>query len=63
MYAPTCARAEEEVRFSGLDWTIMRPPRLTDRPPSVTYRTAIDRNLPRDYAISMRRSGRRAFWG
>ncbi|MEU7803369.1 SDR family oxidoreductase [Micromonospora arborensis] len=37
-------RTEEAVRDSGLDWTIMRPPRLTDgkhRP----YRTAIDRNV------------------
>ncbi|GAA2208482.1 SDR family oxidoreductase [Nonomuraea monospora] len=38
------ARTEELVRASGLDWTIMRPPRLTDgarRP----YRTALDRNV------------------
>ncbi|WP_043619834.1 NAD(P)-dependent oxidoreductase [Nonomuraea candida] len=38
------ARADEAVRASGLDWTIMRPPRLTDgrrRP----YRTAVDRNV------------------
>lgn len=45
-------RAEEEVRNSGLDWTIMRPPRLTGKPPAGHYRTAIDRNLPRDYTIS-----------
>ncbi|MGH3399684.1 MAG: NAD(P)-dependent oxidoreductase [Streptosporangiaceae bacterium] len=45
-------RAEEEVRRSGLDWTIMRPPRLTDKPAAGAYRTAIDRNLPREYTIS-----------
>ena len=45
-------RAEEEVRGSGLDWTIMRPPRLTDKPAAGTYRTAIDRNLSREYTIS-----------
>jgi len=45
-------RAEAEVRRSGLDWTIMRPPRLTGRPAAGHYRTAIDRNLPREYAIS-----------
>jgi putative NADH-flavin reductase len=45
-------RAEDEVRDSGLDWTIMRPPRLTDRPAAGTYRTAVDRNLPRGYTIS-----------
>ena len=41
------ARMEEEVRHSGLDWTIMRPPRLTDRPATGHYRIAVDRNLPR----------------
>jgi putative NADH-flavin reductase len=45
-------RAEEEVRHSGLEWTIMRPPRLTGKPAAGHYRTAIDRNLPRDYTIS-----------
>ncbi|WP_263008698.1 NAD(P)-dependent oxidoreductase [Nonomuraea phyllanthi] len=38
------ARTDEIVRASGLQWTIMRPPRLTDggrRP----YRTSIDRNV------------------
>ncbi|WP_428966725.1 NAD(P)-dependent oxidoreductase [Micromonospora fluostatini] len=37
-------RAERVVRDSGLDWTIVRPPRLTNgrrRP----YRTALDRNI------------------
>jgi putative NADH-flavin reductase len=45
-------RAEELVRGSGLDWTIMRPPRLTDRPATGAYRTAIDRNLARGYTVS-----------
>lgn len=45
-------RAEDEVQDSGLDWTIMRPPRLTDRAATGTYRTAVDRNLPRGYTIS-----------
>jgi len=44
--------AEEEVRESGLDWTIVRPPRLTNEPASGTYRTAIDRNLPRGLTVS-----------
>ncbi len=44
--------AEEEIRESGLDWTIMRPPRLTSEPASGTYRTAIDRNLPRGVTVS-----------
>jgi putative NADH-flavin reductase len=45
------AHADEAVRASGLDWTIMRPPRLTDggrRP----YRTAIDRNVRGGFTIA-----------
>jgi putative NADH-flavin reductase len=38
-------RAEDEIHRSGLEWTIMRPPRLTDKPATGHYRTAIDRNL------------------
>ncbi|GLY64260.1 NADH-flavin reductase [Amycolatopsis taiwanensis] len=38
-------RMEEIVRASGLEWTIVRPARLTDQPASGTYRTAIDRNV------------------
>jgi uncharacterized protein YbjT (DUF2867 family) len=37
-------RSDEQVRASDTDWTIVRPPRLTDgahRP----YRTALDRNI------------------
>lgn len=44
--------AEEEIRESGLDWTIVRPPRLTSGPASGSYRTAIDRNLPRGLTVS-----------
>ena len=43
--------AEEETRESGLDWTIVRPPRLTGQPASGSYRTAIDRNLPRGVTV------------
>jgi uncharacterized protein YbjT (DUF2867 family) len=46
------ARMEAEVRASGLDWTIMRPPRLTNRPPTGRYRTAYNRNLPRGRFIA-----------
>jgi putative NADH-flavin reductase len=44
--------AEEEIRASELDWTVVRPPRLTSEPASGTYRTAIDRNLPRGVTVS-----------
>jgi putative NADH-flavin reductase len=43
--------AEAAVRASGLDWTIFRPPALTDRPARGHYRTAIDRNLPHGFTI------------
>jgi putative NADH-flavin reductase len=39
------ARMEDVVRASGLDWTISRPPRLTDKPLTGRYRTAVDRNV------------------
>jgi putative NADH-flavin reductase len=38
--------AEDIVRGSGLDWTILRPPRLTDKPATGRVRRAYDRNLP-----------------
>ena len=43
---------EAEVRASGLDWTIVRPPALTSKPASGNYRTAIDRNLPHGFRVS-----------
>jgi putative NADH-flavin reductase len=38
-------RTEQIVRGSGLDWTLVRPPRLTDGPHTGTYRTSVDRNV------------------
>ena len=45
-------QAEAEIRHSGLDWTIFRPPALTGKPAKGTYRTAIDRNLPHGFSVS-----------
>ncbi|MEW9551072.1 NAD(P)-dependent oxidoreductase [Nonomuraea sp. NPDC050783] len=39
------AASEELLRRSGLDWTIVRPGRLTDAGPTGRYRTSRDRNL------------------
>jgi uncharacterized protein YbjT (DUF2867 family) len=36
---------EDTLRGSGLDWTIVRPPRLTGKPLTGSYRTAFGRNL------------------
>ena len=46
------ALMEDILRNSGLAWTVVRPPRLTNRPLSGAYRTAYGRNLPRGLSIS-----------
>jgi uncharacterized protein YbjT (DUF2867 family) len=46
------ALMEDILRDSGLDWTISRPPKLTDRPLTETYRTAYGHNLPGGWSIS-----------
>jgi putative NADH-flavin reductase len=46
------ALMEDLVRESDLDWTIVRPPRLTDKPRTGTYRTALGQNLRRGLTIS-----------
>jgi hypothetical protein len=45
------ALMEDEVRASGLDWAVVRPSRLTDKPLSGSYRTASDRNLRRGLSV------------
>lgn len=45
-------RTEDVVRSSGLDWTIVRPPRLTDGPHTGSYRTAVNRNVGGGLRIS-----------
>jgi putative NADH-flavin reductase len=39
------ARMEDVLRDSGLDWTSVRPPQLTDKPRTGHYRTATEQNL------------------
>jgi putative NADH-flavin reductase len=39
------ARMEDVLRASGLDWTVVRPPRLTDGPATGRYATALDRSV------------------
>jgi uncharacterized protein YbjT (DUF2867 family) len=46
------APMEDALRASGLDWTIMRPPRLTNKPATGQYRAAIDQNVRRGRSIS-----------
>jgi putative NADH-flavin reductase len=44
--------AEAEVAASQLDWTILRPPRLTAKPATGRYRTRTDTGLPRSFTVS-----------
>jgi len=46
------ATMEDEIRQSGLDWTIVRPRRLTDKPPTGHYRMALNRSVRGGYTIS-----------
>jgi putative NADH-flavin reductase len=46
------ARMEDVLRASDLDWTIMRPPRLTDKPVTGRYRTAYGQNIRRGVFVS-----------
>ncbi len=45
-------RMEQILKGSGTDWTVLRPPRLTDAEPKNHYRTAIDQRLSRAGKIS-----------
>jgi len=39
------AQMEDILAGSGLDWTVVRPPQLTDKPLTGSYRTAYGQNL------------------
>jgi putative NADH-flavin reductase len=43
---------EDMLRESGLDWTSVRPPRLTNGPRTGRYRTAYDRNIRGGLTVS-----------
>ncbi len=43
--------AEAEIHGSDLDWTIVRPPRLTNHAATGNWRIATDRNLPHGIKI------------
>jgi len=44
--------AEAVIAATGLDWTIVRPPALTDGPATGRYRTAVERSLPHGFRVS-----------
>jgi uncharacterized protein YbjT (DUF2867 family) len=43
---------EDDLRASGLDWTSVRPPRLSNGPLTTTYRTAYGRNVRGGWIVS-----------
>ena len=51
LYADLAAM-EDEIRCSTTQWTIVRPPKLVDKPLTGSYRKSIGGNVPRGYAIS-----------
>lgn len=51
LYADLAAM-EDEIRRSATDWTIVRPPKLVNKPLTGTYRTVAGASVPRGYTIS-----------
>jgi putative NADH-flavin reductase len=45
------ARAEQTLRESGLEWTVSRPPKLTDKPLTGRYRVALNRNVRGGFSV------------
>lgn len=43
---------EADIARAAIDWTIVRPPRLTKGPLTGKCRTAVGANVPRGYLIS-----------
>jgi putative NADH-flavin reductase len=48
------ASLEDALLRSDLDWTVVRPPRLTNGPLTATYRTAVGANVPKGLLASRR---------
>ena len=45
-------RMEGVLRSSGLDWTVVRPPKLTAKAATGTYRTLVGANIERAFSVS-----------
>jgi len=56
------ARMEDVLRASDLDWTAVRPPRLTDKPVTGRYRTAYGQNIRRGLFVSRADVARYMLW-
>lgn len=42
---------EQEIARSSADWTVIRPPRLVDKPLTGQYRTRLGSNVPHGYTV------------
>jgi uncharacterized protein YbjT (DUF2867 family) len=51
LYADLAAM-EDQIRHSDTDWTVVRPPRLVNKPLTGAYRTCVGGNVPRGTTIS-----------
>lgn len=45
------AMTEQILRESGLEWTVSRPPKLTGKPATGRYRTAMNRNIRGGFSV------------
>jgi uncharacterized protein YbjT (DUF2867 family) len=46
------SRMEDEIQHSATDWTVVRPPRLTNKPLTGRYRAVVGGNVPRSRSMS-----------
>jgi putative NADH-flavin reductase len=46
------ALMEDELARSGVEWTVVRPPKLVNKAVTGVYQTALDANIPRGLSIS-----------
>jgi uncharacterized protein YbjT (DUF2867 family) len=46
------ALMEDVLADSSLDWTVVRPPKLTDKPLTGRYRTAFGQNIRGGWSVS-----------
>lgn len=56
------ADTEQTLRDSGLQWTVSRPPNLTDKPLTGRYRTAWNRNIRGGFSVPRADHRYRAAW-
>jgi putative NADH-flavin reductase len=51
-YADLAVMEQELAAQAGIEWTVVRPPKLVSKPVTGVYRTAVDANVARGLSIS-----------